>query len=324
VPKSSRGLSFGRSTGRSARGGNVTLIEMPVRRSYKRRAMITFWVTATIVGLLAATVASHYLHPIVGALLGAVIGVFCGAVTGAFVFVWPVLRIFWYWLPEILLGLGLVYGWTALMETANLAVSLLVVVLVAGVPAAVAPVRRRVQAVAWCLIVRHRLRMCFASFIASNWDGTLPLILLARPTPAGERVWVWLRPGLSVADLEQDGQLKRLAVACWANEVRVVRSSRRNAALIRVDITRREPLAGRVLSPLPEIVPDSFPANAPVSPATPPMPPTGGLDLADVPEEPDGTDNDRDNREPRGRKPRNPTPAPSSAPTFASDNADYA
>src|SRR5205823_4681252 len=132
-------------------------------------------------------------------------------------------RIFWYWLPEILLGLGLVYGWTALMETANLAVSLLVVVLVAGVPAAVGPIRRALWALALCLVVRHRLRMCFASFIASNWDGTLPLILLARPTPAGERVWVWLRPGLSIGDLEADGQLKRLAVACWANEVRVVR-----------------------------------------------------------------------------------------------------
>ncbi len=78
--------------------------------------------------------------------------------------------------------------------------------------------------------------------------GCLPLILVARPTPAGERVWVWLRPGLDLSDL--DGKTGKLAVACWAGEVRVVRASARYAALIRVDITRRDPLTGLVRSPL--------------------------------------------------------------------------
>jgi hypothetical protein len=305
------GLGLGRG-----RGGNVTVIDMPVQRSFKRRALITFWVVGLVVGLLAATVASHYLHPIVGALFGIVIGTITGALVGAVVLAWPVLRVIWYWLPEILLSLGLVYGWTALMETANLAVSLLVVVLVVGVPAAIGPIRRSLIALAWCFIVRHRLRKCFASFIASNWDGSMPLILTARPTPAGERVWVWLRPGLSVADLEADGQLKRLAVACWANEVRVVRCSRRNAALVRVDVARRDPLTGRVVSPIPDYVPEDFTGNAPTSPAAPPT----ALDLPDVPEEAD----EQDKPEPRsnGRKPRNQATTPAS--TYASDNADYA
>ena len=56
---------------------------------------------------------------------------------------------------------------------------------------------RHIIAVAWCLIVRHRIRTCFAQFIISNQSGSLPLILWARPTPVGERVWVWLRTGLS-------------------------------------------------------------------------------------------------------------------------------
>jgi hypothetical protein len=249
----------------------------------------------------------------IGTRSGLVIGTVTGAVVFALIFAWPVLRVFWHWAPEIALGLGLVYGWTALMQATELWASLLIVGLVVGVPAGLGPIRRRVIAVCWCLIVRHRLRLCFAAFIATNRQGSLPLILPARPTPAGERVWVWLRPGLSLRDLEQDGQVQKLAVACWANEVRVMRASRRYAALIRVDITRREPLADTIVSPLPDYLPADMPATAPTSPGLPPV----GLDLTDVPDEPATTDPDI----PRGRKPRNPT---ASARTYESDNAEYA
>jgi hypothetical protein len=108
----------------------------------------------------------------------------------------------------------------------------------------------------------------------------LPLVLWARPTPAGERVWLWLRPGLEVADL--DGKAGRIAVTCWASEVRVVRASQRYAALIRVDIARRDPLANRVESPLAALVPRPRTSDVPVSPAVP----TVGLDLADIPDPP--------------------------------------
>ena len=170
----------------------------------------------------------------------------------------------------------------------------------------------------WCLIVRHRLRTCFAAFIATNRDGTLPLILLARPTPAGERVWLWLRPGLSVKDLEQDGQVQKLAVACWANEARVTRASRRYAALIRVDITRRDTLANKVKSSLPNHVPDDMPTSddlpgtVPVSPAVRPV----GVNLADVPAPRKRATND--NTESRPRRARNPEPSPDF------DPSDYA
>lgn len=113
----------------------------------------------------------------------------------------------------------------------------------------------RAPCVAWlrCVVVRHRLRLCFAQFVRAvsrTRSGSLPLILWARPTPAGERVWVWvwLRPGLDLTDLE--GKTSKFAVACWAGEVRVVRASERYAALLRVDIARRDPPTAEVLSPL--------------------------------------------------------------------------
>ena len=168
-------------------------------------------------------------------------------------------------------SLGTVFEWYDFYLYGSLAA-------IIGAPAAYGRTRRAVLSAFWCFTVRHRLRMCFAAFIAHNRQGTLPFILPARPTPAGERVWVWLRPGLSLHDLEQPGQIQKLAVACWANEARVTRASRKYAALIRIDITRREPLANTVLSRLPEHVPATMPATAPEAPSTPPT----GLTLNEV------------------------------------------
>ena len=308
VSKSTRRSLFGTAT----RGQTVTVIEAPVARTYRRRATIAFWVILGTVGLLAATVAAHSMHPILGWLLGMLLGAVTGAVVFALIIAWPVLRVFWHWGVEIGSGLGLVYGWTWLMQATPLWLSLVLVVVLVGVPAAFGPVRRRIVAVGWCVIVRHRLRLCFAAFIATNRQGSLPFILLARPTPAGERVWVWLRPGLSLRDLEQDGQVQKLAVACWANEVRVLRASRKYAALIRVDITRRDPLGDKVRSNLPDYLPADMPANAPVSPGMPPV----GLDLTDVPERATTT-----TAEFRPRTPRKPAP-PANPSGF--DPSDYA
>jgi hypothetical protein len=82
--------------------------------------------------------------------------------------------------------------------------------------------------------------------------GRLPLVLVARPTPAGARVWLWLRPGAGPDDL--DGKADKVAVSCWASEARMVRASARFAALIRVDLTRRDALTGKVASPLAALV----------------------------------------------------------------------
>jgi hypothetical protein len=111
----------------------------------------------------------------------------------------------------------------------------------------------------------------------------LPLILWGRPTLAGERVWLWLRPGLCLDDL--DGRTGRIAVACIAKQVRVMPASERYAALLRVDIARRDPLSGRVDSPLALLIPAlrNIQADVPVSPGMPPV----GLDLADIEDPPE-------------------------------------
>lgn len=313
MPKSNPGRGL---FGTNNKGQTVTVIEAPTRYNQRRKAIVAFWVTLFAVGLLTATVASHYMHPILGGLLGIVAGVVCGAILFALIVAWPVLRIIWHWLPEIGGGLGVVYGWMWLMNATPLWLALVLVTVGVGGPAAFSRTRYWVLAPLWCLIVRHRLRMCFAAFIATNREGTLPLILAARPTPAGERVWLWLRPGLSIKDLEQDGQVQKLAVACWANEARVARASRKYAAFIRVDITRRDSLAATIVSPLPDFVPDDMPATVPVSPAGPPV----GVNLDDVPNPrrkraPD--DNTTDGSRPR--RARNPEP-----PSSDFDPSDYA
>jgi hypothetical protein len=130
----------------------------------------------------------------------------------------------------------------------------------------------------WCQVTRHRLQTCFAAFVrATNrvTPGLVPLVLTVRSTPAGERAWVWLRPGLDLADLQD--RTDKIAVACWARSVQVVASTR-FAALVRLDVTRRDPLARLVASPLPVDIP--APRHAPTSDVAA----VPGLDLADVPE----------------------------------------
>lgn len=276
MSKSSSARLLGRSS------GSVTVIQTSVHRSYARNARLAGIITALVVGVLAATVAADHVHPVVAAMLGGLIGTCVGAVVWAVVRVWPVLRIIWWWLPEIILAFGLVYGWIALARATSLPVRLLVVALVVGVPAGIPAVRRRLVAIAWCVIVRHRLRVCFAQFIRANASGSLPLILLARPTPVGERVWVYLRPGLSYADL--NSRLEKIAVACHAASVVVEKASEKNSALLRIDIKRREVLTNTVTSPLPGLV----------DPAVPTTPRTSGtvptaLDLPDVPDTPTAT-----------------------------------
>ncbi len=249
-----------RPLGRRSGSGTITVIETSVHRSFARNALLAFYITALVVALLSMTVLADRMHPIVAAIVGSVIGAVLGALAWVLVRLWPVIRLLWWWLPEITLAVIAVYGWTALAHHTTLPLRLAVLVLVVGVPAAVPLIRRRVNAVAWCLIVRHRLRVCFAQFIIRNQSGTLPLILWARPTPVGERVWIYLRPGLSESDLQSD--LEKIAVACHASSVLVERASDSNAAYLRIDIKRREVLTATVGSPLVGLVDPDTPAVA--------------------------------------------------------------
>ena len=271
--------------------GAVAIVEPPVSRSYVRKARVAFYAAALSAGLLTAAAVSTEAPVPAALLVGVLAGVSAGVVVAVLVRVWPVLRALWHWAGEIAAAVAavMVAGWLV----RHLLSVVLVVVAVALPMAAIRPMRHRATrlvrrvwrgsvAWVWCAVVRHRLRLCFAEFLRSAnrvHPGSLPLILLARPTPAGERVWVWLRPGLDLSDL--DGKTGKVAVACWAGEVRVVRASARFAALVRVDITRRDPLTDRVSSPLPRLVPASTgPALVPAVASS-----ALALDLPDVPEE---------------------------------------
>ncbi|WFE37984.1 hypothetical protein [Micromonospora sp. WMMD998] len=270
MSKSSSRRGFG---GKSS--GTITVIEARVHRSSARNARLAFILTAVIVGLLSAVVAASYIHPILAVFVGVLIGVPVGGLVWLLVRIWPVLRLLWWWTPEIGITTILGAAWVQLANHTPMPVTLAVVALVVGVPAALPASRRLVVAWSWCLIVRHRLRVCFAQFIIANQSGSLPLILWAKPTPVGERVWVYLRPGLSLADLES--RLDRIAVACHASTALVERASDGNAAYVRFDIKRREVLTAQVGSPLVDVIDDTIPATERI----PAVVPTA-LDLPDV------------------------------------------
>ena len=251
MPNSNRG-AFGRGT------GTITVIEEPVMRSYRRKAKIVFYLTWVIVAVLAATVAASKWHPVIALLAGAAAGLITAPVAGAIVAAWPVIRALWWWTPETALTGGLIVGWIELAEHTTLIYRLASVVLIVGVPAAIKPVRTRINQVIWCLITRHRIRTCFSEFIITNRTASLPLILWARPTPVGERVWIWLRPGLALDDLLN--RLDKIAVACWATAAVAEAASRSNAAFVRMDIKRRDALTGTITSPLLELITSEAPA----------------------------------------------------------------
>jgi hypothetical protein len=248
------------------------------RRSRARRALVAFWVLTLGSAAAGAAVGSTMHHALLGLAVGALVGAVLGTVVTVVMAMWPVLRAVWHWLPELLTVAGLVAGLTWLAGVTGSWWWTLPLLVPVGAGAAWGPTRRPVVAWVWVLIVRHRLRLCFASFIRARnrLDPALaPLVLAARPTPAGERVWVWLRTGLDVAELEN--RTAKIAVTCWASDVQVT-VSRRFAALVRVDVTRRDPLTGLVISPLVGLVPPA--AAAVVDPVE-----VGGLDLDEVPED---------------------------------------
>jgi hypothetical protein len=244
---------FGRGT------GTITVIEEPVMRSYRRRAKIVFYVTWVITAVLAATVAASKWHPIIALLAGLTCGCIIGAIAGAIVAAWPVIRAIWWWAPETVITGSLVFGWIELADHTTLIYRLAATTAIVAVPAAVKPVRTRIHQAIWCLVTRHRIRTCFSEFIITNRTGSLPLILWARPTPAGERVWIWLRPGLALDDLLD--RLDKIAVACWASSAVAEAASASNAAFVRVDIKRRDVLTGTITNPLLDMIKSGAPAT---------------------------------------------------------------
>jgi hypothetical protein len=229
-------------------GGTVTVIEERVRRSSLRNAQIVFWVLWVVVTVLAATVLAGKWHPILALLAGLLIGLVLAVAVAVVVLAWPVIRVIWWWLPEIATAVVLTAGWVWLADHLRFPYTLGVLTAVVGVPAAVPQARRLIMALVWCLVTRHRIRTCFNEFIITNRTGSLPLIFWCIPTPVGERLWLHLRPGLTLDAIQT--RAAQIAVACWASSVVASAASDTNSAFIRIDVKRRDALTGTVISPL--------------------------------------------------------------------------
>jgi hypothetical protein len=151
----------------------------------------------------------------------------------------------WRLRTEIILGAVGLWVWhRATRVMPGWLVLVVLVVLLAGVfgwPTS----RRFVAGHMWCTLSRHRVRACLIQCRVMNHHGYVPWFLWVRPTNVGERLWLLCRPGISVRDFED--KTTQLAAACWARDARVG-AWRRLAAVITVDVIRRDPLtAGRLI-----------------------------------------------------------------------------
>jgi hypothetical protein len=268
----------GWGSSRAAYRHHVTMIELETRLAAIRRSKIAFWAVGSTVGLSTGVIASAITSGFKAIAIGLITGLAVGLVVAVLLFIWPAIRVLWHWATELLTLATFLTGYLLLNRVmpwwAALTVLAAPVLLAFSIPR----IRRHVMPWVWCAISRHRLRVCFAAFIATQQKGRTPLILAARPIPAGERVWIWLRPGLALADVE--ARLDRLAAGCWAAECRIAPGSGKYSALLRLDINRRDPLQGVIRSPLPGSVPATILRAEPLPREDRPS----GLDLPDTPE----------------------------------------
>jgi hypothetical protein len=148
------------------------------------------------------------------------------------------LVIAWRWRYELALALGLAGSTFGIIQAYG------VIWLVAALMAVTAafglwpPGRRLLVTRAWCVITPHRLRTgCANAWIHSRY-GRLPIILLTTAQPFGERVLLWCVAGVSAEDLISAREA--LIAACWAADIKVIRSGRHRQLVI-VDVIRRPP-----------------------------------------------------------------------------------
>jgi len=159
----------------------------------------------------------------------------------------------WRWRVELLCVITLITAWVLVAyQIPTFWPTWTVPAILAGIIAVIGALpwsRRCVARRVWCVFSRHRVRKCFVQSRVMTHEGLLPLFMWTRPTPVGDRLWLWLRPGLSGRDIEAVSD--RIAAACWASTARV-RVSAKRAAIVSVEVIRRDPLAtgGQLYSPL--------------------------------------------------------------------------
>ena len=144
----------------------------------------------------------------------------------------------WRWRYELGLVIGLGFGSFAIVQAlgaAWLIATWLVLVALFGMwPQG----RRLLLTRAWCIITPHRLRTGFAHAWIQSRGGQLPVILFTTAQSFGERVTLWCVAGTSAEDLLAARDV--LIAACWAADIRIIRS-RKYAHMVIVDVIRRPP-----------------------------------------------------------------------------------
>jgi len=149
----------------------------------------------------------------------------------------PLITVF-RWRYELAGAAALALAWTALGEVTGAEVVAAISVAVIAMAVISPQARRFLAARAWCIVTPHRVRVgCAQAWIHSR-NGKIPIVLLTRRRPTGERVYLWCRAGTSAEDLSSARGL--LAAACWAHDVRVSRHPR-YAHLITLDVIRSLP-----------------------------------------------------------------------------------
>lgn len=160
----------------------------------------------------------------------------------------------WRWRTELayltLLAVPLVW----LADRFGYLLAVLLPAAVGGSGCCIPPVRRFLARRWGRLKTRHGMLAVFRNTRMYNRAGRFPLVVRIGCTPVGERVKVWLRPGLSAEHFED--RIEQFAAACWARDVRASRSAR-FAQLVTVDVIRRDPFAATavIASPLPATLP---------------------------------------------------------------------
>lgn len=270
--------SAGRKAGANARAAQ-TLIDQFEVGSAKRRAKISGGLAAFAVALVSFPVAVLAMEWATALFVAVALGATAGVVAAVLTLVWPVVRVLWHWAGELILLGALIAIYAALAAWVGPFGALALVVLLVGVPWFIPPANRFLNRWGWCMITRHRVRVACDSFIEGKGvrSSVMPLVLLARPTESGERVWLWMRGDLTLDQIQ--GRLEALASVCWANSADA-RPAGQKAAYVVVDIHRRDVLAEGVMVPVEQMLdgidPDSY------------------RDIADVDEDDEGVDVEAD------------------------------
>jgi hypothetical protein len=156
----------------------------------------------------------------------------------------------WRWELNCLAAFAIVYRHLVTAEGLNLGPVAAFLIMIAPSPVVmvVRPLREFIRDRIWCVTTRHRVRACLTEMRVLNWSGNLPFIIGCFSTTTGEVVWLWMRAGLSIEDLEANAET--LASACWARHA-IVDRTHRNAALLRIEIVRRPRPHTNLASPSP-------------------------------------------------------------------------